>query len=101
MQESPYGVHHIAGNIELICGDAFTLDAPRCWSIASAFTTAPRCSPCRRRCDSAISANSDRRDILGMQPDFAAAGLTTLGTVVLSAGARQHVAPGYCAAGYG
>ncbi len=27
MQESPYGVHHIAGNIELICGDAFALDA--------------------------------------------------------------------------
>lgn len=27
VHESRYGVHHVAGNIELICGDAFALDA--------------------------------------------------------------------------
>ena len=27
VHESRYGVHHLAGNIELVCGDAFALDA--------------------------------------------------------------------------
>lgn len=26
VRESRYGTHHVAGNIELICGDAFALD---------------------------------------------------------------------------
>ncbi|MEB2318098.1 MAG: thiopurine S-methyltransferase [Pseudomonadota bacterium] len=128
VRESRYGTHHVAGNIELICGDAFALDTEALADCVGVYDRAALIAlplPMRERYVSELYAHLpagctgllltleysqsemagppfsvkeaevrrlyeadwqvtllDRRDILAMQPDFAAAGLTALGTVV-------------------
>ena len=128
LRESRYGTHHVAGNIELICGDAFALDTEALADCVGVYDRAALIAlppPMRERYAAELYAKLpagctgllltleyaqaemagppfsveeaevrrlyeadwqvtllDRRDILAMQPDFAAAGLTALGTVV-------------------
>lgn len=128
VRKSPYGVHHVAGNIELICGDAFALDAAVLADCAGVYDRAALFAlppPMRERYVAELYARLpagctgllltveyaqpemagppfsveeeevrrlyqpewrvdllDRRDILAMQPEFAAAGLTALATAV-------------------
>ncbi len=128
VRESRYGVHHVAGNIELICGDAFALDTEVLADCVGVYDRAALIAlppPMRERYAAELYAKLpagctgllltleyaqaemagppfsveeaevrrlyeadwqvallDRRDILAMQPDFAAAGLTALGTAV-------------------
>jgi len=128
VRTSPYGVHHVAGNIELICGDAFSFDAAVLADCAGVYDRAALFAlppPMRERYVAELYARLpagctgllltveypqpemagppfsveeeevrrlyqpewrvdllDRRDILAMQPDFAAAGLTALTTAV-------------------
>lgn len=132
VRESRYGVHHIAGNIELIRGDAFALDAAALADCAGVYDRAALIAlppPMRERYAGELYARLpagctgllltleysqpemagppfsveeaevrrlyeagwqvdllDRRDILAMQPDFAEAGLTALGTAVYRLG---------------
>ena len=57
IHESSYGRHYVAGNIEIICGDIYNLDA-RILSHCVGATTAPRWWRCRNPCVRHMCATS-------------------------------------------